>query len=518
MEFHYDIKAADKVVNWIEKYCTHVNGELGGLPFILAPWQRELIIKPLFGWKREDGSRKYRRVFVFVARKNGKSTMGSALAIYLLSSDGEIGSQVYSAASDRGQAGIIHEDAKTMIKQSPELSTRIQSFRNSIIYEKTASFYKVLSRAADNKHGFNSHGIIFDELHTQPNRELWDVLTTSIGSRLQPLVIVFTTAGYDRNTICYEQYDYAKKVRDGIIKDDEFLPVIYETDPQDDIQDPKAWAKANPNLGIGLKLDYVTKEAARAVNEPSYENTFRRLQLNQWTTQETKWITDELWMRGNKPLDLQALRGRTCIIGLDLSTVRDLSVVLLDFKIEAKHYILPFFFCPALSARERTKKDGVNYDLWIKQGYIIETPGNSIDYEYIEKKLMELKEVYKIKKVEYDPWRAEQIIPKLIDQGFTCEPFGQGFKSMSNPTKEVEALLLNENIVHGGNPVMRWMCSNVMIVADPAGNIKIAKDKSTEKVDGMVALVEAIGGWLGPNTGDSVYNDLTKRPEGVRRL
>ena len=227
-KYYFDQKAADKVVSWIEKYCTHTTGELAGKPLLLAPWQKDKIIRPLFGWKRKsDNFRKYRRCFIGIPRKNGKSTLGSALALYLLSADGEKGAQIYSAASDRSQASIIHSDAKTMIKQNPELSIRIQSYQSSIVYEKSASFYKVLSREVRSKHGYNSHGVIVDEMHTLPNRELWDVLTTSIGARQQPLIIVFTTWGYDRNTICYEQYEYAKKVREGSIQDEQFLPVIY---------------------------------------------------------------------------------------------------------------------------------------------------------------------------------------------------------------------------------------------------------------------------------------------------
>lgn len=510
MTFHYDIKAADKAVNWIEKYCTHVNGELGGLPFLLAPWQKEQIIKPVFGWKREDGSRRYRRVLVFIPRKNGKSTLGSALALYLLSADGEKGSQVYSAASDRGQAGIIHDDAKTMIKQNSELSLRIQSFRNSIIYERTASFYKVLSKAADNKHGFNSHGIIFDELHTQPNRELWDVLTTSIGSRLQPIVFVFTTAGFDRQSICYEQYEYAKKVRDGIIQDEEFLPVIFESDPKDDINDPRVWASCNPNLAIlgALKLDYVTKEAARATNEPGYENTFRRLQLNQWTQSETRWIADEVWMGSVEKFSIDDFAGCECHIGLDLASTRDTTCMMLFFERGGKFYTWPYFYVPELSARERSKKDGVNYDTWIKQGYIIETPGNVTDYEYIRKTLLDLKDKIRIKSISYDSWNTSQFIPKLVDDGLKCNPFGQGMSIMSTPTKELEKLIYQKRIIHTGNPVMRWQMSNVLILRDANDNYKINKEKSKEKVDGPVALVMAYGDYLtGTGGGPSVYEE-----------
>lgn len=516
-KYYFDSETAEKVVRWIEKYCTHVKGELAEKPFILEPWQKDEIIRPMFGWKdKATGLRRYKRVFVFVPRKNGKSPLGSCLALYLLSADGEKGAEIYIAASDRNQAKIIHDDSKQMIRQNKDLALRIQSYQYSIVYEKTASSFKVLSADVKRQHGKNSHAVIFDELHTQPNRDLWDVLATSFGARRQPLLIAFTTAGFDRQTICYEQYEYAKKVRDGIIEDEHFLPVIYESDESDDIQSEQTWQKANPNYGISLKTEYVSQEAKRAIDEPSYENTFRRLQLNQWTASDVRWISDSLWMKGNKPVPLDFLKGKECTIGLDLSTVRDISAAVCDFKIEKKHFILPFFFCPKLTITERSKI--INYDVWAKKGLIFETPGNSIDYDYIKLKLIELKGTYKIKKIKYDPWRAEQLIPQLIDLGFNCEEMRQGFQSMSNPTKEVEALLLNEELIHAGNPVMRWMCSNVMITHDPAGNIKIAKDKSIEKVDGMVAMVMAIDGWLKPDEKESIYNDLNKRPAGVRRL
>lgn len=508
-KYFFDKEAGLKVKTWIEKYCTHVKGEWGGMPFNLEKWQAEEIIMPLFGWKdKETGLRRYRRMFVFVPRKNGKSTLGSAIALYLLCGDKESGAEIYSAASDRLQAAIIHDTAKAMVLQNEELKKRLKIFQTSITYEKNASFYRVLSSDAPRQHGKNSHGVIFDELHTQPNRELWDVLTTSIGARRQPIIATFTTAGFDKNTICYEQYDYAKKVKDGIIQDESFLPVLFESSPEADIFSIKTWKAANPNYGISLKAQYMTEEATRANNEPSYENTFRRLQLNQWTTQDTKWISDEVWMSGGEVVDEEMLEGMPCVVGLDLSSTRDISALVLDFLIDEKHYILPYFFIPELSARERTKKDGVNYDLWVKQGYIIETSGNVIDYGFIKAKLAALATRFRITSVQYDPYNASQIIIDLQDEGFNCEPFRQGFLSMSTPVKSIERLCLSGSIIHGGNPVLRWMCSNVAIVEDAAGNIKISKDKCKEKVDGMVALAMCIGGHLthGSSNG-SVYED-----------
>ena len=505
-KYYFDDTAATNAVNWIERFCTHVKGEWMGKPFLLEPWQKDEIIRPLFGWKETaTGLRKYRRAFIFIPRKNGKSLLGAALGLRLLSADNEPGAEVYSAASDRDQARIIFEMAKTMVGQSDELRNRLDPFQHSIVYEPRQSFYKVLSRVVASKHGYNAHAVIFDELHTQPNRDLWDVLSTSQGARRQPLMITFTTAGFDKFSFCYQQYNIAKKVKAGIIKDESLLPVIYESDEDDDIFDPKTWRKANPNFKTSVKAEYIRDEAKRAKDEPGYENTFRRLQLNQWTASDTRWIPDEKWMDcAGQPRELQ---GRICYAGLDLASTRDIAALVLLFPWDDGSFdVLPFFFIPELSARERTKKDGVNYEQWIREGYIIQTPGNVTDYNFIRKKLNELKEIYNIHSIAYDRWNSSQLIINLQEDGFTCTPFGQGYGSMSAPTKELEKLIYDKMIRHAGNPVMRWMCSNVMIQQDAAGNIKIAKDKSTEKVDGMVALVEAVGEYMTfGSPQDSVY-------------
>jgi phage terminase large subunit-like protein len=506
--YYYDKSAANKAVQWIEKYCTHVKGELAGKALKLTDWQKEEIVKPMFGWKRrKDGLRKYKRVFVFVPRKNGKSTLGAPLGLYLLCADGEKGSEVYSVASDRKQAGIVHDVAKTMVLNSTELSTRLEIYQNSITYKKAGSSYKVISSDVRRQHGHNAHGIIFDELHTQPNRELWDVMTTATGARSQPLVVAFTTAGFDRQSICYEIYQYAKKVKAGIIHDDTFLSVIYEADENDDINDESTWAKANPNYGVSLKKQYVKEEAKRATQEPGYENTFKRLQLNLWTSSETKWINDATWMACGDLL--QEVEKMECYCGLDLASTRDITAFVMLFpRSDGTFDLLPHFFIPELNARERSRKDGVNYDEWIRNGYMWETPGNSTDYDFVRMKINELNLKYNIKSISFDRWNSSQLVINLMGDGFEMSPFGQGYGSMSSPTKELEKLIISKQIRHGGHPVLRWMCSNVMIQRDPADNIKINKSKSKEKVDGMVASVMALGEYITKspsNTGPSIY-------------
>jgi len=507
--YYYDNSAANRAVNFIEKFIIHVKGELSEKPFILEKWQSDEIIKPLFGWKRRrDKLRQYRTCYIEIPRKNGKSNLCAAIGLYLLFSDGEPGAEIYSAAGDRSQAGIVFEVAKRMVLQSEELSKRGKPFRNSIVCEKTNSFYHAISADADTKHGFNAHGILFDELHTQPDRDLWDVLTTSIGSRRQPLIIAITTAGWDKNSICWEIHEYARKVKAGILEDDTFLPVMYGADANDDIFNEETWRKANPGYGSIVKVDYIRNEAEKAAKLPDYENTFRRLHLNQWTSQESKWINDESWMKCNLG-NLPDLTSRECYGGLDLASTRDINAFVLIFHNgDGTFEVMPFFFIPTLNAKERVRKDGVNYDQWIRAGLIIETPGDVTDYGYIRAKINELSNSFHINSISFDRWNSSQLVINLTDDGFTMSPFGQGFGSMSSPTKELEKMVLARQINHAGNSVLRWMCSNVMIQQDAAGNIKINKAKSSEKVDGMVALVMALGEYMTHNKNErSIYED-----------
>ena len=480
---------ADRVIRFIEKHCTHVKGELGGQPIQLEEWQKNDIIIPTFGTLRADGLRQYRTVYVEIPRKNAKSTLCAAIAIYLLLADGEHGAEIYSAGGDRGQAGIVFDIAKQMILQNKELSSRSKPYRNSIIRKKSNNFYKPISADADTKHGFNAHGIIFDELHTQPDRELWDVLTTSVGSRRQPLIFAITTAGFDKNSICWEIHTYAEKVRDGIIEDKTFLPVIYKADEEDDIFSVDTWKKANPGFGSIVKEDYILAEVNKIKNNPSMENTFRRLHLNQWTSSETRWISDEDWAKGDG--ELPDLTGALCYGGLDLASTRDTNALVLYFP--EHECVKAWFWIPELTAKERTKKDGVNYGQWINEGWINETSGNVVDYAFLERDIYKLCDTYDIHSIAYDRWGATQLILNLRENGVDMQEFGQGFASMSAPTKQLEKMILSGEINHGGNPVLRWMCSNIMIEEDAAGNIKISKKKSTEKVDGMVSMVMALG-------------------------
>lgn len=496
--YYYDKAAANKVIGFIEKYITHVKGELAEEPLILETWQKEDIIKPVFGIKRKsDKFRRFRTVYVEIPRKNAKSTLGAAIGLYLLLSDSEPGCEVYSAAGDVFQARIIFDIAKGMVNQNPDLSARCKAWQYSITPKrKENAFYKVISAEAKTKFGFNAHGILFDELFVQANRELWDALTTSTGSRRQPLTFATTTAGYDKETICYEIHEYAVKVRDGIIKDDSFLPILYSAEMDADIFSVETWRKANPGFGTIVKEAYIKEQVNKIKNQPSFESTFRRLHLNQWVGTAETWIPDDVWMTcSGEPV----FEG-SCYGGVDLSTVGDISAYVL-FWPQTKS-IKCYLFVPEEVVHDRSRKEGINYDVWVKKGSLIATPGNVIDYSYILNAMIESRELYDVKGIGFDRYLMQDLANKFSQADVNLEtwpllPIGQGYVSMSEPTKSIERMAHGGEMRHGGNPVLRWMCSNVQIESDAAGNIKMSKKKSREKIDGMVALAMAISSWGG---------------------
>ena len=505
-KFYFDKEAASKAIGFIETFCTHTKGELAGKPLLLEDWQKK-IIGDLFGWKEENGLRKYRTAFIEIPRKNGKSTLCAAIGLYMLFSDDERGSEVYSAAGDRAQAGIVFEIAKRMIITNAELTKRSKVFRNSITNESKGNFYQAISSDSKTKHGFNANCIIFDELHTQPNRDLWDTLLTSTGSRRQPLSIAITTAGYDRQSICYEVYDYAKKIKDEIIEDSSFYSSIYEADLDDDITDEEVWKKANPNYGISLRKEYMKRESQRAVDVPSYQNTFKRLMLNIWTDSQTAWIGAKEWELCQGDIDLKELKNKECWAGLDLASTRDISALVLLFKEDEKFIVIPYFFIPEDNAKKRSERDKVDYITWQNQNHLTFTNGDVADYNFIKEKIMELGNEFRIQSICYDRWNASQLVIDLTNEGVPMEPFGQGFQSMAAPSKQLESLILSKQILHNGNPVLKWMISNTVMEEDAAGNIKPSKKKSSEKIDGVVSLIMSLGSYMTEGDVSSVYNE-----------
>lgn len=486
--------AGAHVVGFFRDMLTHTKGEWAGQPFTLFPWQAT-VVRQLFGTLQPDGLRQYRRAYIEVPRKNGKTSWVAGLGLYLLLADGEPGAEIYSAATDREQAGIMFDQAKAMVEANADLKAHVAVYRRELIVPATESRYRVLSADAPTKHGLNAHGILFDELHAQPDRELWDVLTTATGARRQPMTIAITTAGYDRASICWEQHELAVKVRDGALIDPTFLPVLYGAAPEDDWTQPATWAKANPALGVTVKRDYLEAECRRAQELPGYQNTFKRLHLNLWTEQADRWLDLAVWDRGGAALpDDDVLAGQPCWGGLDLASTHDLTAFVLVWPQEDGGYaVRAWFWLPAEGLADRARKDRVPYDVWREQGHLRVTEGNVTDYDVIREDLRELAERYPIREIAYDRWNATQLVTQLQQDGAAMTAMGQGFGSLGAPTREVERLVLEGSLRHGGTPVLRWMVANTAVEQDAAGNRKPSKRKSRERIDGVVALVMALG-------------------------
>lgn len=446
--------------------------------------------------------------------KTHNSELAAAIALYLLYADNETSAEVYGAACDRNQASIVFDVARQMVEMSPALMRRskIRTAGKRIINYRNAGFYQVLSAETGTKHGLNVSGLVFDEIHAQPNRKLYDVLTKGSGdAREQPLFFIITTAGNDKNSICYELHTKALDLMAGRKKDSTFYPVVYGLEHEEDWKDEANWYKANPSLGHTIQIDRVREAYRNAVENPAEENVFKQLRLNIWTSASIRWIPEQVYDKGNLPMDRDALRGRLCYGGLDLSSTSDITALVLAFPPrteEEKYILLPFFWLPEDTLELRCRRDHVLYDVWQKQGFIQTTEGNVIHYGFIEKFIERLGETYHIREIAYDRWNATQMVQNLEDMGFTMVPFGQGFKDMSPPSKELFKLLMEGNIIHGGNPVLKWMAGNVVMRQDPAGNIKPDKEKSVEKIDGIVASIMALDRCIRNRTGSgSVYDE-----------
>lgn len=491
---YFDEDAASRIIKFFG-FLRHSKGEWAGQVVKLEPWQ-QFILWVLFGWKQADGTRRFRTSYLEVARKNGKSTMAAGVGLYLFDADKEPGAEVYTAATKRDQARITHSEATRMVKKSAALKKRIAIYKDNLHNEATASKFEPVGRDADSLDGLNIHGSIVDELHAHKTRDLWDVLETATGSRRQPLMYAITTAGYNRTTICFELHDYTKKILEGIIEDESFFGIIFTLDEGDDWEDERNWVKANPNLGVSVKLDDLRRKAAKATKMPAALNAFLRLHMNVWTQAETKWVNVDKWRAcGEEPIDLEVLRGRACYGGLDLSSTIDISAFVLVFPPEEKgekFKVLCRFWIPEEAMKERSKRDRVPYDAWVREGFIEATPGDVIDYDFIVAEILELAERYDLKEIAFDRWGASKMIQELQEVELTVAQFGQGFASMSGPMKELERLIGAGEISHGNNPVLRWMADNLVARLDPAGNIKPDKARSIEKIDGMVALIMAL--------------------------
>ena len=485
----------------------------------LLPWE-EKIIRDVFGTMRDGTNiRQYRTVYVEIAKKNGKTNLCAGIVNYLLSFDGEAAPEVYGAAVDRNQAGLVYRPAANMVRQNPALSKRCvcRDSMKRIINRENNGFYQVLSAEVPQKHGLNVHGCVIDELHAQPNRDLYDVLTKYSGSaRTQPLWVFITTAGTDRNSICYELHEKARQILNGTREDPTFYPVIYGLDDGEDWTDEANWYKANPSLGTILTIEDFRRDFEEAKQNPADENQFRQLRLNQWVKQNVRAIPLAKWDACGGPI--QSLYGRPVYGGLDLSATDDLTALCIAASTEDGYLdVMPHFWIPEDRMREHERKHRVPYTKWIQQGFVTATPGSVIDYKFVIKDIADTCEALDLREMAFDRWGAAKVVQDLEELGFSLDPkarrrkliqFGQGYASMSAPTKELLRLVGDGKIRHGNNPVLRWNIDNFVTRSDPAGNVKPDKEKATQKIDGVVAMIMALDRAIrNKGNGRSIYED-----------
>jgi len=505
--YHFDEQAAEHVVTFFQEYLRHHKGEWAGLPFVLEEWQKE-ILREVFGWKRADGTRRYRTAYIEIPRKNGKSEMAAGVGLYLTVGDLEPGGEVYSSATKKDQARIVFEAAKAMVKLSPRLQRYVKALRYNLSVAKLGSKFEPLSAEGDTLDGLNPHGNLVDELHAHKNRLVWDVMITGMGARRQPLTFAITTAGvFDPTSIGWEIHEYACQVLEGVFEDDSFYAFIAAAEEEDDWTKPATWWKANPNLRVSIKEEYIQEMCEKAKHQPSFLNTFLRLHLNIWTQQVTRWIPMEAWKGCPKRPAERYLKSRECFAGLDLSSKLDFTALALVFPRKKGFFdVLMRFWIPEEMLRERALKRP-EFAAWVRDGWLTTTPGNVIDYDFIKAQIREDADRFQIVECAFDPWMATQTALQLAEEGLTMVEFRQGYKSMTEPCKELERLVVSGKVRHGNSPPLNWMANNVAVMQDPAGSIKMAKDKSAEKIDGMVALVMGLGRALVHEDESSTYKD-----------
>lgn len=493
----FDSKKADRAVAFFENYLKHGIGRFAGAPFLLPPWQKE-IIRELFGRIKDDGTRQYSTCYIEIPKKNGKTELAAGIALYLLTAEGEIGAEVYGAASSRDQAGIVYRAARRMVQLCPQLKRRceIVNSTKTIVYGARDSFYRAISADAGTQDGINPSGVIFDELHRQRNSDLWDVLTMGGDTRMQPLTVATTTAGVmDESPLCWDQHEYASQLKRGVFSNPNYLPVIYAAEDSDDWEDPKVWAKANPAMGDFLSEAKVREAAMVAKQNPSELNKFLRFRLNRWVQQETRWIPMEDWNRCAGKVDRAGLRGARCFGGLDLSTSIDLTALALIFPHEnGVTDLLLHFWMPERAVHERTKKDGYPYDRWVRKGLIEATKGNTVDYTVVKRRILEYAEEFDLVEIGYDPYNANQTATELNAEGVPMVPIRQTPPGMNAGARDFERRLMDHKLRHGNNEVLNLMADSVGLHENHSGLImpvKPDRKRSRKKVDGIVALVNA---------------------------
>lgn len=492
----FDVAAGQHVIDFF-RFLRHSKGKWAGTVIALEPWQQALLWV-MFGWKREDGTRRYRTGYWEVARKNGKSTIAAGVGLYLMVADGEPGAEVYSAATKRDQARITHQEARRMVMKSPALKRRITCFRDNLHIAETATKFETLGRDADSMDGLNVHGAIVDELHAHKTDEVWGVLATATGSREQPLIFGITTAGFNQNSFCFQLREHAVKILEGVTKDDDFFAVIYTLDKGDDWTDEANWVKSNPNLGVSVRLKDLQAKVAQARSIGSALTHFLTKHMNVWTRASEIWISPDKWRLCGGVVDVAALAGRTCYAGLDLSNTQDFTAFVLVFPPvgdeDDRFVVLPRFWLPedTITDRKKSEENLNQYETWVRNGLIEAIPGPVIDYDFIYAQIDKDAQMFDVREVAYDPWGAAEVYLRLEKEGMATVQMRQGVVTMSPAMKTLERAIVGGKLNHGNNAVLTWMAHNLVATSDAAGNLKPDKRRSREKIDGMVALLMAL--------------------------
>jgi phage terminase large subunit-like protein len=485
-------------ISWIARNCTITEDGIGttdGQRLRLEPWQ-QAFLWILFGWQREDGTRRFRYVYAELARGNGKSKLASAIALYVLHGEGAKGAAVYSVATKKEQAKFVWNDAALMVKNAPtEELAQLKVYREAIHLPNTATTFQPLASEEKSLDGLKPNLIVIDEFHQLVKRELWNVCKTALGKKPGSFILEITTAGANRYSVCYEQRTYCENVLNGTIEDDSYLPWICALDPEDDPFDPLNWPKSNPNLGVSVEYSAIEEAAKQAQLIPSEYNAFLRFRCNIWTEGATRWMNMEKWSECAEEVNVTVLRGRPCFGGLDLANSNDIAALVLlfpPFGEDKKWRVIPRYYLPKDRIAERSRRDQVPYESWSRQGLFTLTPGDIIDHDYIRKDINDYLDTFDVREIGYDPWNATQFVTQLTGDGFVMVPVRQGFPTMNSPTKMLLELICRGELAHGGNPILTWMAGNTVVDMDATGLIRPDKEQSTEKIDGIVALIIAL--------------------------
>lgn len=471
-------------------------GEFAGQPLGLIPEQVDILLD-IYGDLDEEGIRNARECFILIARKNGKSELAAALILTELFVTEEWAAEIYCAATTQSQATKVLNACIQMIEFDDYLKSQVKIYRSlgreKIVYIKTNSFVKAIGADAKHADSFNAHMVVYDEIHEAPNRDLYDKLITSMGARKEPLFVSITTAGRERKGIWYELFEYSKKIVKGIIENKYFLPKLFYLEDDDDWKNEKNWYKANPALGIYRSIKDMRIEFKKALDLPQGQQMFRRLFLNQILDDSIKWIEYDRWLECQEAIPSRDLVKAKCYGGLDLSSTNDLTSFCLCFPLKNGKFALKWwYFVPENNIQKRADQHKVPYPFWKQQGLLIATPGDTVDYEFIRQKIKDLSKIYSIEEIAYDPWNGSQLNQDLKNDGFEMVVFRQNFTNMSPATKNFQIATLKKKICHGNNPISNWCASNMILVMDAKGNVMPDKQKSTEKIDGMVSAIEAL--------------------------